>query len=59
MSETFGGRRGSELATLEFRAEFFNIFNFVNFDLPSMSCGEADSATSARPREHRDRSSSR
>jgi len=30
------GRRGkSELAVLEFRAEFFNIFNIVNFGLPS------------------------
>lgn len=30
------GKRGnSEMATLEFRAEFFNIFNLVNFGLPS------------------------
>ena len=30
------GRKGnSEAATLEFRAEFFNIFNLVNFGLPS------------------------
>ena len=31
------GRRssGSELASLQFRAEFFNIFNLVNFGLPS------------------------
>jgi hypothetical protein len=30
------GRRGNgELGTLEFRAEFFNIFNLVNFGLPS------------------------
>ena len=30
------GHRGSgELGTLEFRAEFFNIFNRVNFGLPS------------------------
>jgi hypothetical protein len=35
MSETFGSRSGSELVTLEFRAEFFNIFSFVNFGLPS------------------------
>ena len=31
----FGHRGGSELGTLEFRAEFFNIFNIVNFGLPS------------------------
>ena len=31
----FGSRGGAELGTLEFRAEFFNIFNFVNFALPS------------------------
>ena len=31
----FGRRGNSELATLEFRAEFFNIFNIVNFGLPS------------------------
>jgi hypothetical protein len=31
----FGSRGGAELGTLEFRAEFFNIFNFVNFGLPS------------------------
>ena len=30
-----GSRGGAELGTLEFRAEFFNIFNFVNFGLPS------------------------
>jgi Carboxypeptidase regulatory-like domain/TonB dependent receptor len=30
------GRRGStEVATLEFRGEFFNLFNLVNFGLPS------------------------
>ncbi|MGB6831960.1 MAG: hypothetical protein WBE24_00750, partial [Candidatus Acidiferrum sp.] len=30
------GKRGSrELGMLEFRAEFFNIFNIVNFGLPS------------------------
>ena len=30
------GRRGnSELGTVEFRAEFFNVFNLVNFGLPS------------------------
>ena len=30
------GRRGnSEAATLEFRAEFFNVFNLVDFSLPS------------------------
>jgi hypothetical protein len=31
----FGRRRGGELGILEFRAEFFNIFNIVNFGLPS------------------------
>ena len=31
----FGRRGNAELATLEFRAEFFNIFNIVNFGLPS------------------------
>ncbi|HEX8892893.1 MAG TPA: TonB-dependent receptor [Terriglobales bacterium] len=31
----FGTRGGGELGTLEFRAEFFNIFNFVNFGLPA------------------------
>jgi len=30
----FGHRGNSELATLEFRAEFFNLFNLVNFGLP-------------------------
>jgi hypothetical protein len=30
-----GWRRGSETASLQFRAEFFNIFNIVNFGLPS------------------------
>jgi Carboxypeptidase regulatory-like domain len=31
----FGTRGGAELGTVEFRAEFFNIFNVVNFGLPS------------------------
>jgi Carboxypeptidase regulatory-like domain len=31
----FGRRGNGEFATLEFRAEFFNIFNIVNFGLPS------------------------
>jgi hypothetical protein len=31
----FGRRAKSELAVLEFRAEFFNAFNIVNFGLPS------------------------
>ena len=31
----FGHRGSAELGTLEFRAEFFNIFNIVNFGLPS------------------------
>lgn len=30
-----GHRGGGELATIEFRAEFFNVFNLVNFGLPS------------------------
>ena len=29
------GSRGGEFASLQFRAEFFNIFNIVNFGLPS------------------------
>ena len=31
----FGRRGNSELGTIEFRAEFFNVFNLVNFSLPS------------------------
>ena len=31
----FGRRGNGEFGTLEFRAEFFNIFNIVNFGLPS------------------------
>jgi len=31
----FGHRGNAELCTVEFRAEFFNIFNVVNFGLPS------------------------
>ena len=31
----FGHRGGAELGTIEFRAEFFNLFNIVNFGLPS------------------------
>ena len=36
----FGRRGNAELATLEFRAEFFNVFNIVNFGLPSAFCGK-------------------
>jgi hypothetical protein len=36
IKDTPFGRRGSgELGTVEFRAEFFNVFNIVNFGLPS------------------------
>jgi hypothetical protein len=31
----FGHRGNAELGTAEFRAEFFNVFNIVNFGLPS------------------------
>jgi hypothetical protein len=31
----FGHRGNGELGTVEFRAEFFNVFNLVNFGLPS------------------------
>ena len=31
----FGHRGNTELGTVEFRAEFFNVFNLVNFGLPS------------------------
>jgi hypothetical protein len=36
VKDTPFGRRGkAELGTIEFRAEFFNVFNLVNFGLPS------------------------
>jgi hypothetical protein len=31
----FGHRGNGELGTIEFRAEFFNVFNIVNFGLPN------------------------
>jgi hypothetical protein len=31
----FGHRGNAEFGTVEFRAEFFNVFNLVNFGLPS------------------------
>ncbi|MGH9353079.1 MAG: hypothetical protein ACRD2G_13130, partial [Terriglobia bacterium] len=31
----FGNRHGTEAMTLEFRSEFFNVFNVVNFGLPA------------------------
>lgn len=31
----FGRRGNAEMGTVEFRAEFFNVFNIVNFGLPS------------------------
>ena len=31
----FGHRRNAEFGNVEFRAEFFNVFNIVNFGLPS------------------------
>jgi hypothetical protein len=31
----FGHRGNAELGTVEFRAEFFNLFNIVNFGRPS------------------------
>jgi hypothetical protein len=31
----FGRRGNGELGTLEFRAEFFNVFNLVDLGLPS------------------------
>jgi hypothetical protein len=31
----FGRRANRELGVVEFRAEFFNVFNIVNFGLPS------------------------
>jgi hypothetical protein len=30
-----GKRTGGELTSVQFRAEFFNVFNIVNFGLPS------------------------
>jgi hypothetical protein len=45
----FGHRRGAELSTIEFRAEFFNVFNPVNFGLPANIVRGVDLDSSARP----------
>jgi hypothetical protein len=48
---TFKAFRFSETTSLEFRAEFFNLFNHANFDLPNKSVDIAAGGTisSARP----------
>jgi hypothetical protein len=53
IKDTPFGRRGSgEPGIIQFRAEFFNVFNVVNFGLPSnIVRGSADS--SARLQGHR------
>ena len=43
-------RGGNELATLQFRAEFFNVFNLVNFGLPAnIVLGPGFGEIAARP----------
>jgi hypothetical protein len=45
-----GHRAGHEAATLEFRSEFFNVFNFVNFAIPANIVRGSGLGTSITPR---------